>query len=118
MDPFLTGTIIGKPWIPDDPRPIVEGDLAELHTICCKLPQRASRETQTETSLWLDMLRVSNPEPAEQARSHLFVVRSFLVALARGVIHPLTHPKEDPDPRRVLGDSFVAWINQTTPGCA
>ena len=118
VEPFLTGAIIGKPWIPDDPRPIVKDDLAELHTIYRELPQRASRETQTKTSLWLDMLRVSNMEPAEQARSHLFVVHSFLVALARGVIHTLTHPEADPDPQRILGDGFVAWIIQTTPGRA
>ena len=118
VEPFLTGAIVGKPWIPDDPRPIVEDDLAELHTIYRELPQRASRETQTKTSLWLDMLRVSNMEPAEQARSHLFVVHSFLVALARGVIHTLTHPEANPDPQRILGDGFVAWIIQTTPGRA
>ena len=118
VERFLTGTMVGKPWIPDDPRPIVEDDLAELHTIYRELPQRASRETQTKTSLWLDMLRVSNMEPVEQARSHLFVVHSFLVALARGVIHTLTHPEADPDPQRILGDGFVAWIIQTTPGRA
>ena len=56
-------------------------------------------------------------EPEGQAaRERLFVTHSFLVALARGVIHTLARPAQDPDPGTLLRDGFVAWILKTTPG--
>ena len=63
------------------------------------------------------MLRTANMEPeSDAARIQLFVTHSFLVALARGVIHTLADPGTDPDPAAILGDGFVSWILSTSRG--
>lgn len=115
-EPFLTRTPVAKRWIPDDPSPVFKDDLTELHEIYREMPPRTAAQTGTKRKLWLDLLEVSNMKPAEQAEDHLFVVHSFLIALARGVIHTLTQPNRDPDPQQILGDGFASWILQGTRG--
>ena len=117
LEHILEGDLIGKPWIPSDPRPIFEPRLEQLRKLYENLPKQAERATETKQRLWLEMLRTSSMEPAgEAARQRLFVAHSFLVALARGVIHALATPKEDPDATGILGDGFVAWIVETGKG--
>ncbi|MDE0611749.1 MAG: N-6 DNA methylase [Gammaproteobacteria bacterium] len=114
---ILSGKLVGKPWIPADPRPIFEPRLEQLRKLYESLPKRAERATETKRRLWLEMLRTSSMEPdSEAARQRLFVAHSFLVALARGVIHALANPGEEPNTETVLGDGFVAWIVETVKG--
>jgi len=107
---------IGKPWIPPNPREILGGYLDGLREIHDSLEGRHERETRTKLQLWLDMLRTSSMAPENpNAQARLFVAHSFLVAVARGVIHTLAH-QEDPDPGAILGDGFVSWALTTAKG--
>ena len=113
----LGGQLVGKPWIPADPRPIFEPQLERLRELYANLPGRAERATETKRRLWLEMLRTSSMEPdREAARQRLFVAHSFLVALARGVIHVLAEPGEAPRAKDILGEGFVAWVVETVKG--
>lgn len=113
----LEGELVGKPWIPPNPRTIFESSLSELSAIFEGLPNRVQRSTETKRALWLEMLRTSSMEPEnELAALKLFVAHSFLVTLARGVIQVLTDPAATPDPEKILGNGFVAWIVQTAKG--
>ena len=115
--PLVSGDPIGKPWVPSDPRPLFEPAHDELQAIYSELSGANLAETRTKRDLWLDMLRTASMEPEnETARDRLFVTHSFLVALARGVIHTLGEPNGDPDPTAVLEDGFAAWILATTRG--
>lgn len=115
--PILSIDPIGKPWVPSNPLPIFEPAHNQLQTIYPALRGRNLKETQTKNTLWLEMLRTASMEPEnEAARIRLFVTHSFLVALARGVIHTLAHPNRKPDHQAVLRDGFVSWILATTPG--
>ena len=115
--PIFNTAPVGKPWIPSDPRPIFEPAHTELRTIYEALTGQRLAETQTRSKLWLEMLRTANMEPeSDAARIQLFVTHSFLVALARGVIHTLADPGTDPDPAAILGDGFVSWILSTSRG--
>ena len=115
--PLVSGDPIGKPWVPSDPRPLFEPAHDELQAIYSELSGANLAETRTKRDLWLDMLRTASMEPEnETARDRLFVTHSFLVALARGVIHTLGEPNGDPDPTVVLEDGFAAWILATTRG--
>ena len=117
LEHILRGKLVGKPWIPSDPRPIFEPQLERLRELYESLPKRAERATETKRRLWLEMLRTSSMEPdSEAARQRLFVAHSFLVALARGVIHVLATPGKNPEAENILGDGFVAWIVETTKG--
>ena len=114
---ILTGNLVGKQWIPADPRPIFEPQLERLRELHANLPKRTEKSTETKRYLWLEMLRTSSMEPdSEAARQRLFVAHSFLVALARGVIHVLANPREVPHAEDILGDGFVAWIVETVKG--
>lgn len=113
----LQGDVVGKPWVPADPRPIFEPWLEELRELHASLSGDAEKRTQTKRLLWLEMLRVSSMEPEnEAARQRLFVAHSFLVALARGVIHVLANPSMPPCTEDIFSDGFVAWVIETTKG--
>ena len=113
----LKGPLVGKPWIPSDPRPRFEPRLEELRELHASLVGEAEERTQTKRLLWLEMLRTTSMEPAnEAARMRLFVAHSFLVVLARGVIQVLANPNEPPRAEDTVGDGFVAWIVETDKG--
>ena len=115
--PLVESNPIGKPWIFADPRPLFEPLRENLQQIFEGLREQHREETATKQQLWLDMLRTSNMEPeSDAATQRLFVTHSFLVALARGVIHTLARPHDKPDPREILADGFVAWITATVAG--
>ena len=108
---------VGKPWVPLNPRALFSPQLDKLRKIYDTLPSLATGPTETKRKLWLDMLRTSSMAPdADQAIQSLFVAHSFLVALARGVIHTLSNPGETPDAGKILGDGFVAWILDSHKG--
>ncbi len=115
--PLLDVEPIGRPWIPPNPLPIFQPAHDNLRDIYESLQGRQLAETDTKTQLWLEMLRTSSMEPeGDAARHRLFVTHSFLVALARGVIHTLATPATDPDPAIILGDGFVSWTLATGRG--
>ena len=108
---------IGKPWIPANPRTIFEADLLELHEIYDALPNHSRDKLETKISLWLEMLRTASMEPENDAAKHrLFVRHSFLVGLARGIVHTLASPKEIPNYNKLFGDGFISWAIETTRG--
>ena len=113
----LDGDLVGKEWIPSDPRNLFEPRLNDLRAIYKDLPEYTEAATGTKMHLWLDMLRTSSMEPrGDAARHDLFVAHSFLVTLARGVIRALANPKDVPKAKDVLGDGFVAWVIETREG--
>lgn len=115
--PILNVEPVGKPWIPSNPLEIFQPSHDRLRDIYDQLAGRNLAETETKKQLWLEMLRTSSMEPESEAGRHrLFVTHSFLVALARGVIHTLAAPTVAPDPRVILGDGFVSWILATGRG--
>ncbi len=117
---FLAGDLVGKPWIPADPRPIFEPFLEQLREIHSSLRGEVEQHTETKRRLWLDMLRTASMEPEnEAARQRLFTAHSFLVALARAVIRALEqnqHRAQTADAKDILADGFTAWIVDTTQG--
>ena len=115
--PILDVEPIGKPWIPPNPLPIFQPAHDGLRDIYDSLQGRQLAQTGTKTQLWLEMLRTSSIEPeGDAARHRLFVTHSFLVALARGVIHTLATPAIEPDPAAILNDGFVSWTVATQRG--
>ena len=117
LKPLLEVDPVGKPWIPANPRSVFEPRLEKLREIHADLPQNAQKPTETKRHLWLQMLRTSSMEPDnEAARQRLFVAHSFLVALARGVIHVLATPDRALQASEILGEGFVAWIVETVAG--
>lgn len=115
--PILNVEPVGKPWIPPNPLEIFQPSHDRLRDIYDQLAGRNLAETATKKQLWLEMLRTSSMEPENEAGRHrLFVTHSFLVALARGVIHTLSTPTVAPDPRAILGDGFVSWTLATGRG--
>ena len=117
LRPYLEGKKTGKPWIPADSRNLFDPWRRRLQALYEGLGGQQERETRTKKRLWLEMLRTSNMEPENEASTHrLFVTHSFLVALARGVIHTLGKSNRKPDPEKLLGDGFVAWIQSGVLG--
>ena len=115
--PILNVEPIGKPWIPSNPLTIFQPSHEHLRDIYDNLAGRNLAETETKKQLWREMLRTSSMEPENDAGRHrLFVTHSFLVALARGVIHTLSSPTVAPTPRSILGDGFVSWVLATHRG--
>lgn len=115
--PIFNVEPIGKPWIPSNPLTIFQPSHDHLRNIYDSLTGRNLAETETKKQLWREMLRTSSMEPENDAGRHrLFVTHSFLVALARGVIHTLTSPTVPPDPQSILNDGFVAWLLATHRG--
>ena len=114
---LVSDNLVGKPWIPQNPRPIFESRLQDLSQIYEALPSRARQSTATKHAQWLEMLRASGIEPENDLESlKLFVKHSFLVALARAVIQVLANPRQVPDVDKVLGNGFVAWVIETESG--
>lgn len=110
---------IGKPWIPEHPAAIFEPYREELSAIRGQLTATQERATRTKQRLWLNILRTSSIAPDNEHQQHnLFVSHSFLIALARGVVHTLTPNVGDPDPEEILREGFPAWIIESTPGRA
>ena len=107
-----------RPSIPADPVPLFKESLNDLRELHASLPgERIRQTTDTKMRLWLDMLRGSGMEPeTDAAKARLFTAHCFLVTLARGVIHALRKPDIRPDPVRLLGDSFLAWIVEIEDG--
>lgn len=117
LDATLDGEPVGKQWIPRNPVALFAGQEAELRGIYDGLAGAVARETATKLALWRDMLRSSGMEPeTDPARHTLFVVHSFLIALARGVIWTMAHPREDPEAEELLGGGIVSWVVQTVAG--
>ncbi len=119
LKPILLGDsdLVGKPWIPSNPVELFEDEVVQLRKIHDRLTGDVHRETVTKKLLWGDMLRSSGMYPATaDAQGQLFVLHSFLVALARGVIWTMSEDLGEPDAEVLLGDGFVAWIVKTTMG--
>ena len=116
LNGFLSGELIGKPWIPADIRALFKPKLDTLHQVYANLPRSTVAPTETKRKLWLEMLHTSSMAPEkDDAIYRLFVSHSFLVALARGIIHVLG-ASTTPDPASVLGNGFVAWIVDSQKG--
>lgn len=114
---YIEGELVGKPWIPSDPRALFEPRLEELRQLHAELPRRVACEMRTKRRLWLEMLITTSMAPEnKEARQRLFVAHSFLVAFARGVTHVLARPNEQPRAEDILTDGFVAWIVVTPKG--
>ena len=116
---LLSGDLIGKPWIPEDPLRIFEEDLRELEIIEGDMSASPRQRTDVETKLelWLDMLRTADMAPSSAShRTRLFIRHSMLITIARGVIHTLAQPRKDPNPDMIMGDGFNAWILESYCG--
>lgn len=115
--PLLNAEPVGKPWIPANPLSLFEGALHKLQAIYKNISNaRIRKTTNTKKHLWLDILRGSGMAPANSyAQEDLFIAHCFLVALARGVVHTLGRPDDDPDPRQLLRDGYPAWIIEIEP---
>ena len=107
----------GKPAIPQDPTDVFNGWFDHLFGIYQEIDGARRSRTNTKLSLWLDMLRTSSMAPKRRAaQDHLFVSHTFLVSLARGVIHAVVHPNQVPNAKELLGDGFIAWVLESTKG--
>ena len=108
---------LGKPWIPERPASIFEPYRDRLSEIRSGLTDEREQRTQTKQQLWLDVLRTSSMAPNNQHQvERLFVGHSFLITLARGVVHTLSKPKANPDANVILNEGFAAWIIDSTEG--
>ncbi len=117
IDGFVRGELVGREWIPADVSELFAPFLEELRGLYAGLTGERSKRTHTKFRLWVDMLTTSSMVPEEGiARARLFVSHSFLVTLARGVIHVLHEPNADPNIKTILDDGFVAWILDTQGG--
>ena len=115
--PILNTKPVGKPWIPPDPRSIFEPAHEQLQDLYESLRGERLEQTQTKSDLWLELLRTGSMEPENVvARRRLFVTHTFLVALARGVIHTVSNPHQKPDASVILKDGFVSWVLDSNKG--
>ena len=95
---LLSDEPLGKPWIPEQPASIFEPYRERLNEIRSGLTDKREQRTQTKQQLWLDVLRTSSMAPDNQHQvERLFVAHSFLITLARGVVHTLAVPDHNPD---------------------
>ena len=114
---LLSEEPLGKPWIPERPSSIFEPYRERLSEIRSTLSDEREQRTQTKQQLWLDVLRTSSMAPNNQHQvERLFVGHSFLIALARGVVHTLAKPEAKPDTNAILREGFAAWIVDSTEG--
>ena len=108
---------IGKPWIPEQPNRLFASYFPEIQHLHDGIDYRQEPGVETKFRLWLDMLKVSGMAPdTDVARYKMFVEHSFLVCIARGVIHTVAHPYEPPDAGKILAEGFVAWLGKTIRG--
>ena len=114
---LLSQEPLGKPWIPEQPASIFEPYRERLSEIRSGLSDKREQRTQTKQQLWLDVLRTSSMAPNNRHQvERLFVAHSFLITLARGVVHTLAAPTDDPDATEILKEGFAAWIIDSTEG--
>ena len=114
---LLSGEPLGKPWIPERPASIFEPYRERLSEIRSGLTDEREQRTQTKQQLWFDVLRTSSMAPANPHQAaRLFVGHSFLIALARGVVHTLARPEVEPGVNAILKEGFAAWIVDSTEG--
>ncbi len=107
----------GKPGIPDNPREEFQSHLDSLRDVYEGLSGPRRAHTDTKLSLWLDMLRTSSMAPTRRsAQERLFVSHTFLVSLAKGVIHTVVAPNRDPSAKDLLGEGFIAWVLDSNKG--
>ena len=114
---LLDREAVGKVWIPSNPISVFDGMLEELRKIHDTLPDRAQEPTEMKRILWLDALTGSGMAPeSSSAEIPLFTAHSFLVALARGVVHTILKPGDTPCPCEILGEGYPAWIVEEERG--
>ena len=118
LAPVFQADPVGKPWIPANPVALFKESLSKLRKIYDGITgDRLSQTTETKRRLWLDMLSGSGMVPASlPAQVRLFTAHCFLTTLARGVVHTLLAPAESPDPEKLLGNGYPAWIIELEPG--
>ena len=117
LQEYVRGELVGKPWIPSDPKELFKQNLEKLRELHAELPESVIPQTETKRRLWIEMLITTSMAPeSEAARQRLFVAHSFLVALARGVTQVLATPSIQPRAEDILADGFVAWIIETPEG--
>ena len=108
---------IGKPWVGDHAHTIFEKYRPGLDRVFESLKGTSKQYTDTKFELWRDMLRGSGMDPESDFKARkLFVSHSFLVIIARGVIHTLAHPAVSPDRQAILNEGFVSWVIDTNKG--
>ena len=108
---------IGKPWVGDHAHTIFEKYRPGLDEVFESLKGTCKQYTDTKFELWRDMLRGSGMDPKSDFKARkLFVSHSFLVIIARGVIHTLAHPEVPPNRQSILNEGFVSWVIDTNKG--
>ena len=116
IEELVAGKPIGRKWIPADVSDLFAPNLETLRELYAGLEGQQRNHTKTKFKLWMDMLTTSSMVPDNNnARDRLFVSHSFLVALARGIVHVLREPNKQPD-IKVLDDGFAAWIIDSQKG--
>ena len=118
ITPIVKAELVGKPWIPSDPVQRFEGYLTKLKAIYGEITDpRVRKTTETKKHLWLDILRGSGMAPeSPYAQDSLFITHCFLVTLAKGVVHTVSRPDDQPNPNELLHDGYLAWIIEIEPG--
>lgn len=118
ITPIVNAEPIGKPWIPSDPVQRFQGHLTKLKKIYGEITTpRVRKTTETKKHLWLDILRGSGMAPeSPNAQDSLFITHCFLVTLAKGVVHTVSRPDEQPNPSELLRDGYLAWITEIETG--
>ena len=118
ISPIVNAEPVGKPWIPSDPVQLFEGHLTDLKAVYGNIAApRIRKTTETKKHLWLDILRGSGMAPeSPYAQDGLFITHCFLVTLAKGVVHTVSRPDDQPDPNELLRDGYLAWIIEIEPG--
>ena len=118
ITPIVKAKLVGKPWIPSDPVPLFAGALEKLRAIYGDITDpRVRKTTETKKHLWLDILRGSGMAPENSyAQDSLFITHCFLVTLARGVVHTVSRPDDQPNPSELLRDGYLAWIIEVESG--
>jgi len=107
----------GKPSIPTNLIDIFKPYIDQLQSIYTSVKESLLSSIHTKKSLWLDLLRTSSMAPSQPVQQeHLFVSHTFLVTLARGVIHTVSYPNTPPNVIDLLGDGFIAWLTETEKG--
>ena len=108
---FLGGEMVGKEWIPAEPRELFIDLKEELDTLYTEIPNRARPATSTKFSLWLDTMKASGMVPEDsEGQTRLFLSHTFLVATVRMVSYSLRPQHNQVEMHIVLQDSFASWV--------
>ena len=102
--------MIGREWIPAQPRELFSDFKNELDRLFFEVPRRAMNAKETKYQLWLDMMKASGMVPPdEEGRRRLFLAHSFLIVTVRLVSYSmLNHNKLYWE--SALRDGFAAWV--------